>query len=199
MAGTAKNYDSTTITVGFADLWAGLAVPAGAARLTLDADGTPDATANPDAIHLGHTAEGNTLTINFTKTDYYVDETPFPIKTSIDQSTVELTGNLVQVFDEEVLQVIGAGFATYSTAAGYKQLTLGTKAALPYQSVALIGTTPMDDTKQFIIQLYDAINTAGLSVQFGAKVRGQTPFTFSARAITSRTATDALGNYWWEI
>jgi len=199
MAGTAKNYDSTTITLGFADLWYDVAVPTAGNRLTLDADGTPDATANPDAVHLGHTSEGSTLTINFAKTDYFVDETPFPVKTSIDSSTVELTGNLVQVFDEDVLTALMAGFGTYDTDTGYKELTLGTKAALPYAAVALIGTTPMDDTKRFVVHLYDALNTAGLAVQFGSKVRGQTPFTFSAKAITSRTAADSLGNYWWQI
>ena len=200
MAGTALRNDSTKITLGYGTLWANVAVPAAAARITLDAaTGTPDSVANPLAIHLGHTADGITMVMNSSKTDYFVDETPFPVKTTVDQTTLEITGNLVQVFDEEVLKVLSAPFGTYSTAAGYKQVTIGSKASLPYTSFAFIIPTPMDATKFGVLHVYDGINTAGLNVQFGRTVRGQTPFTISARAITSRAQADQIANFWWQI
>ena len=199
MAGTAKNFDSTKIVIGGGELWADLAVPAAGARLTLDADGTPDATANPNAIHLGHTADGATVTTNFTVSRYYADETPFPIGTSIDEVTVTVSGNLLQVFDEDVLQVTLANIGTYGTAAGYKELTLGRKAALTYTSLAFIVPTPMDATKFGVFALYNAMNTGGMTIQFGRKVRAQTPFSFEGTALTARAEADQLGNYWWQI
>jgi hypothetical protein len=80
MAGTATRYNPLTIPMGIvAQLWANLAVPAAAARITLDADGTPDATANPNAKHLGHTDAGLTVTARETNQDWFADENPFPI------------------------------------------------------------------------------------------------------------------------
>jgi hypothetical protein len=198
MAATARRYDSTKITVGAGDLWANLAVPSAGARLTLTS-GTPDSVENPTATHLGHTAEGTTIVSNFTFTEHFADETPFPVKTSFDQAEVSLSGNLLQVFDEEVLKVLMANVGTYATAAGYREFTLGRKATLSYNSVALIVPTPMDATKYSVIQIYNALNTAGLNLQIGAKVRGQTPFTFKGYALTARADADELGNYWWQI
>ena len=50
MAGTADNYTVTAIPQGvIARLYSGMAIPAAGARATLFSDGTPDATANPNA------------------------------------------------------------------------------------------------------------------------------------------------------
>ena len=70
MAGTAKNFDTSTIVVDtVAQIWAGLAVPSAGARMILTTDPgdssnkTPDAIENPSAIHLGHTKAGTKITI----------------------------------------------------------------------------------------------------------------------------------------
>lgn len=198
MAATAKRYDSSKVIVAAGDLWANLAVPIAGARMTL-VGGTPDSVENPLAVHLGHTAEGTTITTNVTVTDHFADETPFPIKASLDQLTMEMTGNLLQIFDEEVVKVLAAQFGTYGTGAGYKQFTLGAKASISYTNFALIVPTPMDPTKYSVIMLYSAMNAAGLNFQIGSKVRSQTPFTFRGYALTARAAADQMGNYWWQI
>lgn len=198
MAATAKRYDSSKIIVAAGDLWANLAVPAANGRLTM-VTGTPDSVENPLAVHLGHTAEGTTITTNVSITDHFADETPYPIKGSVDQTTVEMTGNLLQIFDEEVVKVLAAQFGTYGTGAGYKQFQLGTKATIQYTNFALIVPTPMDPTKYSVFMLYNAANAAGLSFQIGAKVRSQAPFTFRGYALTARAVADQLGNYWWQI
>jgi hypothetical protein len=139
MAGTATNYDILAIPQGvIAQIWTGMAVPAAGARATLFTDGTPDATANPSAINLGYTDAGLTVNATETSTDFFADEAPFPIGSSVDTAAVSITGTALQVNDEDVMKVLAANIATYSTAAGYKQFTLGFKSSLSTTGVAVI-------------------------------------------------------------
>jgi hypothetical protein len=200
MAGTATRYDSTKIRAGsVGQLWAGLAVPGAGGRLTLFTDGTPDATANPNAKHLGHTDAGTTCTLGMTITDHFVDEAPYPVQSSFDTSSMEISGSLVQIFDEEMLKVITANIGTYSTAAGYKQFTIGTAAALAYSSIALIFPTQMDPTKFAVFHIYNGLNTNGMTFAVDRKGRSTTPFTIKGYALTARASADQMGNYWWQI
>lgn len=200
MAGTATRYDSTLIRAGqIGQLWAGLAVPSAGARLTLATDGTPDATANPSAKHLGHTDAGTTCTLGMTVTDHFVDEVPYPIKSSADTSSMEISGSLVQVLDEEMLKVITANIGTYSTSTGYKQFTIGAATSLVYTSIALIFPTPMDPTKFTVFHIYNGMNTNGMTFAVDRKGRSTTPFTIKGYALTARAQADQLGNYWWQI
>jgi hypothetical protein len=199
MAGTATNYDTTTFVVDtIGQLWAGLAVPAAGARLTLDADGTPDSVANPNAIHLGHTKDGTRVTITNTLTKHYVDEVAAPVKTTVETVDMMFEGTFHQILDEDVLKKITAGFGTYSTAAGYKQFTIGTK-SLTYESVALIYPHPNDVTKFVVVHMYNAINEGGLGYGVSRKTLAETPFKFVAYALTSRAKADSVGNHWHQI
>lgn len=200
MAGTATNYDILSIPQGvIAQVWTGLAVPAAAARMTLHTDGTPDATANPSAVHLGYTDAGLTVTATETATDFNVDELAAPSGSSLDSLTVSISGTLVQVNDEDVMKVLAANFGTYSTAAGYKQITLGFKTSIAYTSSAIIYPSPMDATKFAVFHLYSARNTAGFTFTLGRKTRAGTPFTLAGYGVSGRATSDAVGNYWWQI
>jgi hypothetical protein len=200
MPGTATNYDILSIPQGvIAQVWTGLAVPIAGARMTLHTDGTPESVANPDAVHLGYTDAGLTVTATETATDFFVDELAAPSGSSLDQLTVSISGTLTQVNDEEVMQVLGANFGTYGTAAGYKQMTLGFKTSISYTSSAIIYPSPMDSTKFAVFHLYSARNTAGFTFSLGRKVRAGTPFTLSGYGVSGRASADAVGNYWWQI
>ena len=200
MAGTATRFDSTKIRAGsVGQLWAGLAVPSAGNRLTLHTDGTPESVANPSAKHLGHTAAGTTLTLGMTVTEHFVDESGYPVKTSMDVTSMEISGALVQIFDEEMLKIITANIGTYSTAAGYKQFTIGTPASLTYTSIALIFPTEMDATKYAVFHIYNGMNTNGMTFAVDRKGRSETPFTIKGYALTSRATADQVGNYWWQI
>lgn len=199
MAGTATNYDPTVIVVDtVAQIWAGLAVPAASARLSLHTDGTPDATANPNAIHLGHTKEGSKITIVSSLAKHFADEEAVPIKATVDVTDMSIEGEFLQVLDDDVLKKLTAPFGTYATASGYKQWTIGRK-TLTYDSVAMIWPTPADATKFAVAHIYNGINEAGLSFQISRKGMASAPFKFVAYAITSRAAADAVGNYWYQI
>lgn len=200
MAGTATRYDVAKIPMGvIAQLWVNLAVPSAGNRLTLHTDGTPDATANPSAIHLGHTDAGVTLAATESIQEFFADESVSPIGGGLDGLEVTIAGTGLQVNDEEYLKFMGANFGTYSTASGYKQFTLGTKASISYASVAVIYPSPTEAGKYAVWHLYNARNTTGLNFSVGRKQRAGSPFTIKGYAISSRADADEVGNFWWQI
>lgn len=200
MAGTATNYDILTIPQGIiAQVWTGLAIPTAGNRMTLHTDGTPESVANPAAIHLGHTDAGLTVSATETVTDFFVDELPAPSGSSLDSLTINISGTLTQVNDEDVMKVLAANFATYSTAAGYKQHTLGFKTSISYTSSAVIYPSPQDATKFAVFHLYSSRNTTGFTFSLARKTRAGTPFTLSGYGVSGRAAADAFGNFWQQI
>lgn len=200
MAGTATRYNPLTIPMGVvAQLWANLAVPSAGNRLTLDTDGTPDAAANPSAKHLGHTDAGLTVTVRETVIDYRADESPYPIGSSVESSEAMIEGSALQVSDEELMKILGSQIGTYSTAAGYKQFTLGYKPTITYNSMAVIYPSPLDSTKFAVFQLYNARNVNGFQFSVGRRNRASTGFQIKGYGLTARAAADQLGNYWWQI
>lgn len=202
MAGTATNYTATLLTNAgiFAAFWVGLATPGAGSRISLFTDGTPDATANPSAKHLGHTTEGWEMSAKADTEDQSVDEVVSPVDTIISNLTVALAANMAQTQDVTgVLQHLISGFGTYGTAAGYEQVQLGTPSSLIYTACALIFPTKADPTKFMIYNLYRSKNDAGLANQIKRKGMGNNPVSFRGYAITSRTATDQVGNFWKQI
>ena len=203
MAGTATNYDESVIVVDtIAQVWAGLAIPSAGAILTLAADGTPDATANPNAVHLGHTKEGVKLTIGTSLTKHYVDELAEPIKATVDTTEMMFEGEFLQVLDEDVLKKLTAAFGTYDATppSGTKVFNVGRK-ALAYDSIALIYQTPMSigaTAKYAVAHIYNGLNESGLSYSISRKGMAGTPFKFVAYGISSRSSEDSVGAYWWQ-
>lgn len=199
MAGTALNFNAAHITNQYGWFWVGLAIPAAAARITLFTDGTPDATANPSAKHLGHTTEGWEMTAQASTEDMVVDEQVAPIDTSISDLAVALAANLAQTQDiSGVLQHLVQGFGTYATAAGYEQIQGGI-ATIVFTACALITPTKNDATKYMIYNLYKSKNDSGLANQIKRRGLGSNPVAFRGYGITSRAATDTTFNFWKQI
>ena len=197
MPAAVTRYDTKKIIAGTpGQLWAAVPVPASGSRITVDANGNPDS----PAIHLGMTKEGSTATFELSKTDYYADEFPFPIKTVIEQVNGRLEGSLLQVMDFKVLEYLTTGFGTHTTPApaGVEELTLGVS-PLNYTSVCLIFPTEADPTKFAVLQLYDAVNTGGLSFQVSRKGMAEAAFKFEGRAIGARPKIDCFGNFWAQV
>lgn len=199
MAGTALHFDATLLTLNYGWMWYDMAIPGAAARATLFTDGTPDATANPNAKHLGHTDEGWEMKAQASREDQLVDEQVAPVDTAISGLDVGLAANLVQTQDiSGTLRYLVQGFGSYSTAAGYEQITGGI-IPIVYSSVALIFPTRADPTKFMIYHLYKSLNDAGLTNQIRRKVKGNNPVAFKGYAITSRAAADTVFNFWKQI
>src|SRR5687767_10385982 len=199
MAGTALNFNAAQITNQYGWFWVGLAIPGAGARMTLFTDGTPDATANPSAKHLGHTSEGWEMTAAASTEDMTVDEQVAAIDTSISDLAVALAANLVQTQDiSGVLQHLVSGFGTYGTAAGYEQIQGGIT-TITFTASALITPTKNDATKFMVYNLYKSKNDSGLANQIKRRGLGNNPVAFRGYGITSRAATDTVGNWWKQI
>lgn len=198
MAGTATTWNTTNVAQNAGQLWYDLAIPGAGARITLDADGTPDATANPNAKHAGATTEGSRVMAKPAFTNYNVDEFPDPIITNLDTTETAISCALVGVTKSELAGFLLPGMGTYATAAGYKQVTFG-RIAIVYSSVAVIFPLIEDTTKYGIFNLYKAINDAGLEFDISRVKLGSTPVNLRGYAITTRAATDTTGNFWKQI
>lgn len=194
MAGSTLNWNAAQITNQFGYFWIGLAIPGAGARITLHTDGTPESVANPNAKHLGHTSEGWEMTAAASTEDMTVDEQVAPIDTSVSDLAVALAANLVQTQDiSGVLQHLVSGFGTYATAAGYEEIRLGIT-TIVFTACALITPTKNDATKFLVYNLYKSKNDSGLANQVRRRALGNNPVAFRGYGITSRAATDTVGN-----
>lgn len=203
MAGTANNYRITGRILGPGILWGGLAVPAASARLTLatvDADGfiTPDAAANPNAYALGATKGDIVCSAKSTRSKFFVDEIPGAVDSKTQQTEMSIKGSLHGLMDENISKLLTAGFGTYSTAAGYKQNTIGFATDV-FSGFALIAPQREDPTKVLIFHIYKGINEGGLEFPVNKSELSASPMMIDGYAITTRTPADQMGNYWWQI
>jgi len=199
MAGTAKSYDATKIVLGPADLWLNVAVPSAGARLTVAADLTPDASANPSAIHLGMTKAGCTFEYKPEIQNFGSDELTAPHLSRIITESLSIKGEFLQVYDWSILEKITVGGTktiNTSTTSGFHQLQMGGLSAISTYPIALIGQDINTSTLYWVIQLYKTFNKSGFTFSVTRKDQSSVPFEFDGLAITTRTAGDQVGNYW---
>lgn len=199
MAGTATNLDGSKIILGPGYLWADVAVPSAGARLTLDTDGTPDATANPDAKNLGLTRGGATVEFGLETQDFGSDELTSPHFSQIIGSPVSIKAELLQLTDFANVMKYVMPQGSYSTASGYKQITFGGKTSITTYSFALIANDVADATKQVIVHLYKAYNKSPFSFNITRKDQSSAQIELVGLSIATRAANDQTGNFWIEI
>lgn len=198
MAGTADSWKTTAIAQNAGKLYRGVAIPGAGARITLETDGTPEAVANPNAKHLGATKAGAKLMIKSTLTNFSVDEFRAAIVTNLDALSMGIACELVGITDLDLITYALPGVGTKGAAAGYEQVQIGSK-AIAYDSVALIFPLIEDTTKYGIFHIYKALNDAGVEWAQSRKELGFTPLNLVGYEITTRAATDTLGNFWKQI
>jgi len=199
MPGTAKNYNANQIVLGPSDLWLNVAVPLAGARLTLDADGTPDSTANPNAVHLGMTAGGVTFEYVPEIQDFTSDELTAPHMSRIISERATLKGEFLQVFNWALLEkmtVGGTKNTNTNTSTGYEELTMGGLSTISTYPIALIGPDIQGSGQYWVVQLYKTYNKSGFSFTVTRKDQSRAPFEFTGLAVTTRTAGDQIANFW---
>jgi hypothetical protein len=195
MPGTNVDWNVAAIANTRGQIWANLAIPAPGGRLSLFTDGTPDATANPKAVHLGMTREGAAYMVKPKFEQYYADEFIAPVKTNLGEMEAMIQAEILQVTDTKLLELLTPGVGTKTTGTGYEQVTFG-QCAIVYSSVAVIFPTEADPTKFAVFHLYKAINEGGIEMKIGRKQLSGIQVSFRGYEITSRAASDTLGSFW---
>lgn len=198
MAGTSTAWKTTNIAQAAGQLWRGLAIPGAGARLTLHTDGTPDATANPSAKHMGATKSGAKVMVKSSMTEFFVDEFKASIARNVDSVQMGISAELVGVTDLNLVEFLLPGVGTWSTASGYEQVTIGTK-AIAYDSVAEIFPLVEDTSKFGVFHVYKALNDSGVEWAQSRKEMGSIPVNLVGQEITTRAAADTLGSIWKQI
>jgi hypothetical protein len=199
MPGTALNWSSVSIPRGVVySLWAGVSVPAAGARLTLHTDGTPESVANPNAIHLGRTAEGVSVQVAGGFENVASDEFSAPYRVIPANEGMRISAALRQVLDFQVLQRL-TPLSTRATGTGYEELAIGGTATVTTTSVALICQMPEDATKFWVAHIYKAYNSAGVDFTVRRTADGQTAVTFEGITIDTRAAGDQIGKIWKQV
>jgi hypothetical protein len=193
MPGTADNFDGNKVLIGPGKIYADLAVPGAGGRLIVDPSTlSPDANQNPDARHLGYTREGGEVTVRPEFTDFFGDESQFPLITRVQQEVVAITGEILQVTDFDVMEIL-MPTATRSTISGIDGIHFGGATALNYTSVAIIAPLVEDATRIWVAHLYEAFNNAGVAARVTRTALAGSPFAFQGRAIGTRAAGDQVG------
>ena len=198
MAGTADNWLTSRIALGPGKVYGNLGGTTNAewdlaagVRLLLHTDGTPNATQNPYAVHLGMTESGEEWSVKPTKTDFFADEFNPPITSRFTAEEGVISGSLRQITDYAV-QAIMNPLATRADVAGAQRLTFGGLTVPVYRSFAVIWPVEGSTTLFSVFHIYKGFNDQGLAAQITSKKLGSSPFAIHGYAITTRTAGDQL-------
>lgn len=198
MAGTAKSYDGTKIIIGPADVWLNVALPATGSRLTVAADLTPDATANPNAIHLGMTKSGTVFEIKPEVQNFGSDELTGFHRSRLVAEVATIKGDFLEVFDFNILEKMTLGATktiNTSTTSGYHEIAGGGLSTIATYPIAIIGPDIETPTLYWVIQLYRSFNKSGLAFNVTRKEQSSSPFEFEGQSVTTRPAGDQIYKY----
>ena len=198
MAAATKNYNANQIILGPSDIWLDVAVPAASSRMTLTS-GTPDTTANPNAIHLGMTAAGTTFEYKPEIQEFTSDELTAPHMSRIISESCTIKGEFLQVFNWALLEkmtVGGTKNVNTNTSTGYEELTMGGLSTVSTYSIALIGQDISGTSEYWVIQLYKTYNKAGFNFSVTRKDQSKAAFEFMGLAVPGRAVGDQIANFW---
>lgn len=187
------NYSKTQ--KGPCQIWAGLTVPLPGARLTLNAQGEPDATENPNRIQIGLTEAGARTDWGWEGEDEYFDEYPTPLGLDISRRYYNLTTTPAEILNWDVVELLANGIGTRDSGAGYDGILIGTS-AITYTSVACIAPRRNDPTKFVVSHIYNAIIKPNAQIAFSRQERANIPVEFTGTPVTGRTPTSNLGHFW---
>lgn len=178
-------------------IWAGLSVPAAGEYLTLDANGDPDATENPNRILLGLTESGAITRINMETEDEFFDEFDTPLGQSVTQRAMNMSASLSEIFNIDTLELITKGIGTKFTDSGVEGVTIGS-GTLGYTSIAAISPRRNDETKFVVSHIYNASAKVAAEIAFSRQTRSSIPVEFIGTPIPSRAAADQIGAFWFQ-
>lgn len=193
MAGTTDTWRVAYMSALPGKLYRGVAIPSAGAVISLHTDGTPDATANPNAVHLGGTKAGAKVMIKPKYDNFSIDEFRAPVITNVGGVEMAISAELAAVNDTNLLAWALPGVGTRSTTASTsEQIKIGAK-DIAYDSVCLIFPLKEDPTKFGWFHIYSGINMEGVSWGITRTEPGFTPINFLGFEVTTRAVGDTVG------
>lgn len=192
----------TNIFSGSCAVFLNVASPAAAARIALESPIVggiikPDPTANPNGKWLGKTKQGLKFNASETTVQFTTDEDSAPFRTIVTEEKCELIGDFAEILDFARLALLLPN-ATRVTGSGFDQITVGGLGAFSTMPIAVIGPQNLDPTKAFVLMIYSAFSSGGLSLDLQRKVPNYSPFKFDGQ-MTSRAAGDQLWTLWEQV
>lgn len=185
----ALKFNTTQTLKAPANIFAGLSIPATALTIT---GGEPDATQNPNAVHLGYTREGLVVTTTRELEEEFADEKKAAIISGIKTTGIQIAGEFLQVLNFDLLKLLTEGVGTIAASVGNRRLKFG-QTVIAYTGVAAIFENPNSAGKYGYINLYRALNEGGLELPLSGKKLSGLKFNFKAFEVDGRAANDTLG------
>ena len=193
---TPKNYDVTHIQQGPGDLWVIGTPPSDSVApiLTLASDGSPDATAYPNAVHLGGVDSATTVVVTPKIEDIKIDQFDGPVARYLTDLELSMEAELVQL-DPKLMQNVMT-YATFSTqvSPGFNLLTFGGMGiAATGPCIACISQKRTAPGKFVVVMFFSAHGTLGLSTSLGRAKKSVYKAQFKALVDPTRTLGRTTG------
>jgi hypothetical protein len=191
MGGTARVYTTADIAHGPVHLFSDVATPASGAELVIDVTGgypSPDATANPSAVHWGLTTGGAELLYKPTTQMSEADELTSPYRTSLVSEEVVISPKgVLRVGQDFTLLSEAILGGTLSTPSGKKKVDIGGLTTVTMRTFLAIWAQYEDSTKYCYWLLYSAFNDNGLALTLSRKADASSDLAWRGFSVSSRT------------
>jgi len=164
--------------------------PADGAVLTLTA-GVP-----ADGVILGLTEAGWKIGVTYTETSEEADETTVPFNKIVDVETMKAECSMFQAEDFGLLKLF-TPTGTFAAVAAHEKITFGGAAVISSTAKPglLIVARQTESVRYVYVQIYQAINTAGVEFELTRKKSARVPVSMEALSQTARTAGDQAGAF----
>ncbi|MDE2097866.1 MAG: hypothetical protein KGL39_11505 [Patescibacteria group bacterium] len=196
---TSKNYNTSQIWQGQADLWWVSPAPTDTAQtVTLDATAlTPSASVHANSIDFGLATGPAVMTVTPKLSFFNADQFDAPVGAFIDSLDAKLEAELEQAGAQNLLNALGLGAYTLS-AGNYSQLTFGLTNQPQEICIAAIGVNRNDATKASVMALYKTLAEGGITLTLSRKKTNTYKAQFTGIADVTRTAGRTIG-YFFEM
>lgn len=195
---TARTYTVADITHGPVDIWLDVAAPGAAALATIDVNvttgvATPDATANPNAYHLGLSTGGAELMYKPTTQQVMADELTSPYRSILEAEEVVISPKGALQLGQSPTRASKVMPGAILTAPGTgDKITVGGSQTITYRTVMALWMQADSLTKYNYWLLYKSFNDAGLALQLNRKADAAADLAFRGFADPARTQGDQI-------
>lgn len=192
MPSVADNFAKSKTMWNAAKVYTGCALPAEGSIVTLDANGRPDSTENPSAVHMGYTEKGTVYKYKWSKVDAMDDEHTAPHDTRITGEEITVSGGWKQVADPALLETMSVG-GTKQAITGGNLVSFGGKKTPTAGTILVVAPMKDDPTKFIQFFILSGYNTEGVEITNTKDAENSSPFSFFALAVASRTDGKNMG------